>query len=652
MGHEAVFTSDWGFDMRRNLGVLPLTVAGLVLVCGVLMGAPAFAAPPVLNLPGPQTVTEGNLLSFNVTATDPDGQTVFFQAANLPLGATFTDHGNNTATFNWTPDTDQAGDYVVSFLADDSFGGTANGTVSIRVLNANSEPVLFAIGDRTVERGTTQFVSLTGYDPDGDAVFYTTSPLPAYASFTDFGDGSGNITLAPSLSTPTGTTTITVTLSDGQATASQSFQVTVTQSQQANNPPVLAAIGAQTVAEGQTKQVGLSASDPDGNNLSWDVTLPAFATLVPGTSGPGSIVATLRMAPTYCQAGSYSATVSVWDGTALDWETFSITVSNTNRAPAWDQSSYSASMNEGGSASVTVSASDPDEACTPGAPRLTLQSSDAGDALSTSFNDAGDGTGTLSMTASASGVGTFHVTLRAADWGEPSVTRDVVVTVTVNHVETGPVARAWAEADPLKLNIGKPRERFYLESVSGFSLADVDPASLRLFAWSGSGTVECIAPLAESVEGTHDRDGNGKVELRMDFTKEDLRALFANVSTTVAADMSLKATLTNGTHVVAHVTTDVVPERGVIKKVGPNPLNPEAVVTVQTAVAGMLRVRVFDATGRYVRLLTDQTNVPAGVHLVRFDGRDNMGRSLASGRYFVQAETAEMKDVTAITILK
>jgi len=154
------------------------------------------------------------------------------------------------------------------------------------------------------------------------------------------------------------------------------------------------------------------------------------------------------------------------------------------------------------------------------------------------------------------------------------------------------------------------------------------------------------------VDGTHDRDGNGALELRMDFAKDDLRALFANLTTEVAADMTLHATLRSGTAVTAHVSTSVVPERGMIKKLGPNPLNPEAVVTVLTPQDGGLTIRVFDARGRMVRLLMDESNVPAGTHLVRFDGKDDRGKTLASGRYYVQAQTPYTKDVSPVTILK
>lgn len=636
---------------RTSTRHLPI-IAALLFASAAFATLPAAAAPPTLHLPGAQSVSEGTPLTFNVTATDPDGQTVDLLASNLPSGASFVDHQNNSGTFNWTPGTDQAGSYLVFFMADDGFGGTANGSVSIEVTNANTPPVLSSIGNRSVEQGSTQFVSLSGFDSDGDALSFTASGLPSYATFTDYGDGSGNITLAPTPSTPVGSTSVTVTLSDGLADDSETFTVTVTGSQAAN-PPVLAPIGNQTVSEGQVSHVSLSASDPDGNTLSWSVALPGFATLTPTGSSAGSLTATLDLAPGFCSAGTYTATVSVSDGGLSDSETFSITVGNVNRVPAWDQASYTASLPEGSVTGMSVSASDPDESCGQGAPGLTVYASDAGDALLATLSDAGNGNGTLQLTAGPYGAGVYHVTLRAADRDQAALLDDAVVTVTVTNVSPVPEARSWTESDPLRLDIGKPRERFYLEPIHGFSLEDVNLASLSLSAWEGSGSVSSIAPLATSLESGHDRDGNGVDELRMDFTKDDLRALFANIGDRTAANMTLKATLADGSQISAQVNVALVPERkGVIKRVGPNPLNPEAVVTVVTEKDGPLRIRVFDVNGRLARTLLNEGNVPAGTHLVRFDGKSDRGVTLPSGRYFVHAETSGARDVTAITILK
>jgi hypothetical protein len=639
--------------MARALQHHALASTLVILLAVACSPTGAFAAPPVLSVPGPQTVLEREPLSFLVTAVDPDGQAVVLYASNLPAGAGFTDHRNNSGTFSWTPGSFDAGFYIVFFLADDTFGGTDNDSVEIEVVNANSQPVLSPIGNRTVEQGSRKFVMLSGYDPDGDAVTYTASGLPSWARLDDYGDGTGTLTLAPTTATPPGTTSITVALSDGQAETRETFDVTVTATQ-AMSPPVLAPIGDQGVAEGDTRSVTISASDPDGNTLTWSVSLPGFANLTPTGSGPGTASARLDLAPGFCHAGTYSASIAVSDGSLQDSESFTVAVTNVNRAPEWAAPEYAASLPEGGTAEVSVEAHDPDEACGLSAPSLSLTGSDAGAALAASFEDHGDGTGTLSLAAAASGASVHHVTVRATDPSDPSATRDVIVTVTVTDVAVPLAGRAWSESDPIRLHTGKPRERIYLEPANAsFEVAAVNETSLKLYAWDGAGSVPWIAPIAGSVLGGLDRDGNGVVELRMDFSKEDLRALLANVSERTSGTLALFASLASGAELRVEFGATLFPERNkVIRRVGPNPLNPEAVITVALAREGRLRVRVYDLSGRMVRTLYDSPSEPAGERAVPFNGRDDRGASLASGHYFVRVETADAAESSPITIVK
>ena len=52
---------------------------------------------------GNRTVTAGQLLSFTINASDPDGGTLTFTPTGLPTGATLTPGANGIATFSWTP---------------------------------------------------------------------------------------------------------------------------------------------------------------------------------------------------------------------------------------------------------------------------------------------------------------------------------------------------------------------------------------------------------------------------------------------------------------------------------------------------------------------------------------------------------------------
>ncbi len=64
---------------------------------------------PCLDPIGSRIASEGQLLQFTISATDPDpADALTFDAGNLPEGAAFDP---TTATFSWTPETRQAGTY-------------------------------------------------------------------------------------------------------------------------------------------------------------------------------------------------------------------------------------------------------------------------------------------------------------------------------------------------------------------------------------------------------------------------------------------------------------------------------------------------------------------------------------------------------------
>ena len=75
--------------------------------------------PPTLQFIPDRSVVEGNILSFIVEASDPNGTTPALSAAQLPPGATFVDQGNGTGVFEWRTIVGQAGSYAITFKASD-----------------------------------------------------------------------------------------------------------------------------------------------------------------------------------------------------------------------------------------------------------------------------------------------------------------------------------------------------------------------------------------------------------------------------------------------------------------------------------------------------------------------------------------------------
>ncbi len=70
----------------------------------------------------------------------------------------------------------------------------------------------------------------------------------------------------------------------------------------------------------------------------------------------------------------------------------------------------------------------------------------------------------------------------------------------------------------------------------------------------------------------------------------------------------------------------------------PNPFNPATSIDFVMGAEGRAVIRVYDVAGRLVRTLLDERR-PAGRHTAVWDGRDDDGRTAASGTYFYQLET-------------
>ncbi|GEM_PF-6710826 len=107
--------------------------------CGT--GAPAligeirFNAHVVVTITAPKkkTIEQSHGLTFNVNATEANGNIVALTVSGLPPGATFTDNHDNTGTFAWTPDATQNGPFAITFQADNGLGAIESATTDISV---------------------------------------------------------------------------------------------------------------------------------------------------------------------------------------------------------------------------------------------------------------------------------------------------------------------------------------------------------------------------------------------------------------------------------------------------------------------------------------------------------------------------------------
>ena len=190
-----------------------------------------------------------------------------------------------------------------------------NTDVQASSFSGNHEPLLGAIGAQSGSVGQAVALTLSATDQDGDVLTYTAVALPAGLTL----DGkSGRITGTP---TKAGTTVATLSVNDGHGgTDSETVSWNISQ---ANRPPVLGAIGGRSGTTGQSLTVTLTASDPDGDRLTF------AASGLPGGLVCNAASGMLSGIPT--ASGVFAVSVTVSDGRGgTDAESFTLTISGTS----------------------------------------------------------------------------------------------------------------------------------------------------------------------------------------------------------------------------------------------------------------------------------------------------------------------------------
>jgi hypothetical protein len=83
----------------------------------------------------------------------------------------------------------------------------------------------------------------------------------------------------------------------------------------------------------------------------------------------------------------------------------------------------------------------------------------------------------------------------------------------------------------------------------------------------------------------------------------------------------------------------------------PNPFNPATRVFFEMPEAGMVRVSIYDVSGRLVSVLASGFR-PAGRHDVVWDGRDAAGGDVPSGVYFAQMTAGNFRSVRKLLLVR
>jgi VCBS repeat-containing protein len=247
-------------DQRTAGWVRPASILAMAIAlaaCGA--GGSKPNRPPQLTT-STLAVDEDVVLSAQLSASDPDGQTLTFTETSDPQHGSLNVAANGAITY--TPALNYNGADQFSVQVADTRGGTASGTVAITVRAINDAPVLTAASFSGDEE-TTISGQVTASDVEGNSFAFVLAGQPNHGSVTLGVDG------AFSFEPPTdffGTATFAVAATDALG-ASATQQVSI-QVRNVNDAPVAhddeLRVGAGTV----TLSVLANDVDVDNDNLS------------------------------------------------------------------------------------------------------------------------------------------------------------------------------------------------------------------------------------------------------------------------------------------------------------------------------------------------------------------------------------------------
>ena len=368
------------------------------------------------------TATPGRALSFTVTTTGTPAATLT-RTGTLPPGITFTANANGTATLAGTPAATAKGPYPLTFTARNSTGTTSQAFT----LTVDNGPAFSSAAAVTETAGTafSFVVSATGYPTPK----LSSGNLPAGVSFSDNGDGTGN--LSGTAAVAAGTYTATITAANAGGTTSQTITLTVRAAGTAVPVPTFTSAAAATAKAGTafTFAATTAGSPTDSKGYTTNVThsgaLPAGVSF--NNNGDGT--ATLSGTPTAASGGTYPITLTASNSAGTTTQSFVLSV---NGGPAITTAA-SATATVGSGFTFTVKAT--------GAPTPALTESGALPQGLT-WADNGNGTATLSGTPGVDQGGVYKLTFTAANALGSAVQS---VTLTVNQasaITSAPTASA------------------------------------------------------------------------------------------------------------------------------------------------------------------------------------------------------------------
>jgi len=267
-------------------------------------------APTIAGVPA-TTAIVGQTFNFAPVGDDPDDNPLTYSIQNRPTWLTFT---AATGQVSGTPATANIGSTgpIVITVSDGQASASIQFTLTVSAAPStppvNRPPTITGSPATSVTAGNSYGFSPVGSDPDGNSLRYSIQNGPSWATFNT---NTGRLAGTPTAANVGTSARITISVTDGTATTSlPSFTIQVVA--RANRPPTISGSPLLSTVVGLLYSFQPSASDPDGNALTFSIqNRPSWATFNTATgrlSGTPGLLDILSFA---------NVTISVTDGTAV-----------------------------------------------------------------------------------------------------------------------------------------------------------------------------------------------------------------------------------------------------------------------------------------------------------------------------------------------
>jgi ELWxxDGT repeat protein len=426
--------------VRACLGAAALTLAG----CGSDSSNNNNEATPVESNAAPVladnvmlSCDEDTKRSMRLPVSDPDGDALTITILSAPeqAGARIKD---NMIELNPEPGYHGDGE-IVLLISDGTY--ELRKSVPVSIISVNDAPEWQMNTDWQMTEDQAKILDLKVQDPDGDELAYKILSSPDWINAVIV---DGQLRLTPAAHRY-GNDKIVVQVSDGKL--HQDIELNVSVAAQ-NDAPVIPAINKKTLTSGNAASFKLTASDPDGDQLTFKL-LSAPSGFTVSVSATGTVTIT----PKAGYSGSGTVTVQVSDGKQVTRRSFTVAAQsasngsggggnsgggnnggngggnhgggNSNRAPSFAGTQSSIEFDEDASAKVDIKLSDAD-----------------GDAVSwkiepfkSNLLSVSGSQNQLSLVAAQNQFGSATIPLSASDG---SATSHFNLTVTVKAVNDAP----------------------------------------------------------------------------------------------------------------------------------------------------------------------------------------------------------------------